>query len=95
MGIVGLCVENTTIDLHKARSLVDGYQQVRLLMEEEQDALQLFVQYAAIATAFWRYWKYNFYTPVPEKAKTHWQMAHLADEVAAIPEETFSKAIFH
>ena len=94
MGIVGLCANDINVSLSKARSLLKGYQHVRLLDESEQEALQLFVEYAATATSFWRYWKYNFHTPVAEKGTTHWQMVRMADKLAAISKTKFREAIF-
>ena len=88
MGILGLCVEGATVSLDKARALVTGYQQVRMLKESEKETLQLFVEYAAIATSYWRFWKYHIHTPM-EKADKHWQMVHLAEGVNAIPKTRF------
>ena len=95
MGILGLCTEKRTVALDKARRLVMGYQQVRMLGVREQKALQLFVEYAAIATSFWRFWKYNIHTPVTEKANTHWQMVRLAEAIADIPKARFWEAVFN
>lgn len=93
MGIVGMCVEQTSVNMNKVHALVTGYQQVRVLEEREMDILQLFVEYAAIATSSWRYWKYNIDTPIPEKADCHWQMANIAKDVIAIPKAEFIKAV--
>ena len=95
MGILGLCTEGTTVALGKARCLVIGYQQVRMLEAREKEVLQLFVEYAAIATSFWRFWKYNIHTPIAEKTNTHWQMVRLAEEIAAIPKARFWEAVFN
>ena len=94
MAIVGLCAEGTTIALDKASALVHGYQQVRSLAEREKETLQLFVEYAATATSFWRFWKYHIDTPTVQKADTYRQMARLAEEVGAIAKARFWEAIF-
>jgi homoserine kinase type II len=95
MGIVGLCAEGTTVALDKAQALVAGYQQVRLLEESEKEALQLFVEYAAIATSYWRFWKYHIHTTMVEKADKHWQMVRLAQGINAIPQTRFSEIVFN
>ncbi len=94
MGILGLCVENTTVMLDKARALVRGYQQIRMLEKREKDTLLLFVEYAAIATSCWRFWKYHIQMPLVGKADKHWQMMHLAEDVATIPKARFWEVVF-
>ncbi len=81
MGIVGLCTESTTVALDKARNLVSGYQQVQKLEDIEKETLQLFVEYAATATSYWRFWKYRIDTPGAEKPDKHWQMVRLTEGV--------------
>jgi homoserine kinase type II len=78
MGIVGLCRDDTRVVPEKAAALVAGYQKVRLLKEEERRTLPLFAEYAATATSYWRYWKYNIRTPIEKNANKHWEMAQLA-----------------
>ena len=65
-----------------------------MLEESEKETLQLFVEYAAIATSYWRFWKYHFHSPIPEKADKHWQMVRLAEGVNAIPETSFLATVF-
>lgn len=89
MGIVGLCSEGTRINLNKVRSLVKGYQQIRVLEKQEKENLQLFVEYAAIATSKYRFWKYNIDTPIAEKAKYHLQMVKVAKDVTSISKAKF------
>jgi homoserine kinase type II len=94
MGILGLCAGKTTVALHKAQALVAGYQQVRLLEDIEKVTLQLFVEYAAIATSYWRFWKYHVQTPTLENAEKHWQMVRLAQAISVIPEIKFVETVF-
>ena len=94
MAILGLCTEEDTIALEKARALVAGYQQIRRLEESEKETLQLFVEYAAIATSYWRFWKYHIDKPMAEKADKHRQMMRLAKGVNAIPKTRFLQAVF-
>jgi homoserine kinase type II len=94
MGILGTCVNDVTVDLHKARALVNGYQQVRPLEPIEQESLQLFVQYAAVATSYWRFNKYNIEEPSEEWAAHHWQMAKIAQNVSEISKSQFFDDVF-
>ncbi|MCH7973676.1 MAG: homoserine kinase [Bacteroidetes bacterium] len=95
MGIVGLCSEGTRINLNKVRSLVNGYQQIRVLEKQEKENLQLFVEYAAIATSKYRFWKYNIDTPIAEKAKHHLQMVKVAKDVTSISKARFLEILIN
>ena len=95
MGVLGLCVEDTEVNLTKARALVFGYQKIRSLAEQENECLQLFTEYAAIATSYWWFWKFNIHTPIAEKADKHWKMAAIARNVNAIPKARFMEAVFN
>lgn len=96
MAIVGLCAQGASINLDKARALLDGYQQREQLFENEKIALQLFVEYAATATAFWRFWKYNIHAPSlqGEISCKPFEMQALAQAVQDIPQARFLKAVF-
>ena len=95
MGILGTCVNDITVDLNKARSFVDGYQQVRSLAQIEKESLQFFVRYAAVATSYWRFNKYNIEEPNEDRAGHHWQMVRISNEVAEISTTSFFDAIFN
>jgi homoserine kinase type II len=94
MGIVGLCRKGPAVVLEKARALVKGYEQIRVLEEGEKRALQLFVEYAAAAVSCWRYWKYHVDAPRVEKADKHLQMVRAAEGVRGIPKARFLEAVF-
>lgn len=94
MAIVGSCAEGTTVDLDKARALVNGYQQVRQLEQMEKETLQLFVQYSATATSYWRFWKYNIDAPSVANEKKHWEMVKISNWVSDLSKVTFSKMLF-
>ena len=94
MAIVGLCHEGDLIHFDKARTFVAGYQTIRQLEPTEKTAVQLFTEYAAVATSYWRFWKYNIDTPMPDKANKHWRMANIANFIAAIPPSEFFDTIF-
>lgn len=94
MGIVGLCTQDATVAFDKVRALTAGYQEVRILEEVEREALQLFVEYAAISITYWRFWKFNIHTPIAEKACRYKEMVGLAEAVGAIPKTRFLEAVF-
>lgn len=94
MGIVGQCTDGKTVSLDKARALVTGYQKVRKLAEAERKALQVFVEYAAIATSYWFFWNYHIFLPTPDMQKEHCKLMEIADAVNAIPKADFHKAVF-
>lgn len=94
MGIIGLCTHGESVDLGKARALLNGYQQVQRLEESEKVALQLFVEYAAIATAYWRFWKYYIHAPQAGMGETPFEMKRLAQAIKEILPETFLEIVF-
>ncbi|MEK6221018.1 MAG: phosphotransferase, partial [Chloroflexota bacterium] len=94
MAILGLCSEEGSLSLPKARSLVKGYQVGNQISQNEIEALQVFVEYAAVATSFWRYWKYNIHHPLPDKKDGHWETVQIADFVKAIPAHEFIETVF-
>ena len=94
MAIIGTCVEDTKVDLEKASALVQGYQQIIELELIEKKSLQIFVQYAATATSYWRFDKYNIDSPEADKANMHWQMVKLAKAISEIPSKDFVHAVF-
>jgi len=94
MAVVGMCTKNLQIELPKVRSLVEGYQSLSILEQKEKESLQLFVEYAAIATSSWRFWKYNIHTPIAEKAEKHMEMVNIANNTRAIPKGEFWDSVF-
>jgi homoserine kinase type II len=94
MAVVGICTEDTRIELGKVSALINGYQEVRLLGEKEKDSLQIFIECAAILTSTWRFWKYNLDEPDIEKSNKHMQMVKIAMNVSLIPKMLFMKTIF-
>lgn len=94
MAVVGLCTEDTKIVLTKVRAIVNGYQEVRLLEEVEKESLQIFIEYAALLTSAWRFWKYNMDAPNAEKSNNHMQMVNIANAVRSIPKTFFMNTVF-
>ena len=94
MAVIGLCTENLRLKLEKVRALVDGYQSVRVLEENEKESLQYFIEYAAIATSSWRFWNYNIENPDPQKSEKNYEMVKIAQDASAIPAKEFLNRIF-
>lgn len=94
MAIQGNCTEMDDFNLQKATALVRGYEQGQALETVEKKSLKLFIEYAAIATSYWNFWKFNIDEPLPEKANRHLQPAKLADAIRAIPQDVFNQTVF-
>jgi homoserine kinase type II len=94
MALVGLCRRNGDLDLPAADRFLEGYRQIRRFQEGETVALQRFTEYAAVATAFWRFRHEKLEHPVPGRKECYREMVQLADCVAAIPESLFVEALF-
>lgn len=95
MGILGLCRTNGKIDLTKANALVTGYEEIRPLEFLEKELLPLFIKYAAIATSWWRFWKYNIHSPNPDLKNKHWEMVRVAKEMDEVTTEHFMESVFN
>ena len=95
MAVVGTCIDDDIkVNLDKVRALVAGYQQIRSLQSIEKQSLQLFIQYAAVATSYWRFNHYNVEEPDINQANHHWQMVQLANAVSDISAKRFFAAVF-
>ena len=94
MGILGLCRTDGKIDLTKARALIKGYEQIRSFEVLEKEYLQFFIEYAATATSWWRFWKYNIESNRSNSKDKHWEMVQVAKEVEAMNKEQFSSFVF-
>ena len=94
MAVVGMCLKGSEMELPKVRALVEGYQTIRILEEVEKEILKLFVEYAALATSSWRFWKYNIDTPIPELAGRYREMVKIAKAANAMPDKKFMIEVF-
>lgn len=92
--IVGTCQMRGEIAWPKARALLAGYEAVRALEEAEWASLQAHIEYGALSTGYWRYWKYHIQQPTPQRAKKHLEMKAIAEQVAAIPADEFLAKVF-
>lgn len=94
MCAVGCCVENGQISLGKVASLLKGYERGRKLETEEREHLRLFIEYAAVATAFWRFRQYNIVYPGKKMANHYLDFKRIADHIHAVPEDEFQTMVF-
>lgn len=94
MCAIGSCSPDGLLSLELVKSLVSGYQNIRELDSIEKDQLQVFTEYPAIATSFWRYRQYHIRNPDKANAGRHLEMKSIADQVHSIPSESFFKAVF-
>jgi len=95
MCAIGACVRDGFFSLILLKALIAGYETVRRLEQAEKEQLQVNAEYAAIATAFWRFRQYHARNPIKEKADAHLEMKLLADQVHEIPSGFFSKTVFN
>jgi len=95
MAVAGLCSRNLELDLEKLTALVQSYMFFRDMDDNEIELLQTFAELAAVHTANWRFWKFNFDSPTPSKKNKHLEMKTLADNIRKIPKEVFLESIFH
>ncbi|MCP4141581.1 MAG: homoserine kinase [Chloroflexi bacterium] len=95
MALLGICLKDSQIALDKARSLIKGYQKIRMLTTQEKESLKLFIEYAAISTSSWRFWKYNIDTPIAEISMKYMEMVKIANNVGAVPNRIFMDVIFN
>ena len=93
MSILGLCLDKGVLNLVKVKSLINGYQSIRPLQSEEKGKLKFFVEYAAIATSKWRFWKYNIDVPNKKLKDKHWEMVNIAKNINSINNKNFIQQI--
>ena len=68
MTILGNCFENYEINLKLVKYLIDEYQKVRKISENEINALPSCIRWAATSIGVWRFKKFNI-TDYDEKHK--------------------------
>ncbi|KAA3662374.1 MAG: homoserine kinase [Chloroflexi bacterium] len=94
MTAVGICTDDTKVRLEKVSALVAGYQDIRMLKENEKRSLQMFIEYGAILTSTWRFWKYNIDKPDTEMANRYMQMVKIAKDIITVPNTLFINTVF-
>ena len=94
MCALGCCVENGHVLPDKVRALIQGYERGRKLETEERKQLRLFIEYAAVATAYWRFRQYNIVYPGKEMANHYLEIKQIADHIHVFPEDEFTTQVF-
>ncbi|MBM47105.1 MAG: hypothetical protein CMA54_05530 [Euryarchaeota archaeon] len=79
MSFVGFGWEGGEPREERWRALVEGYESVRGISEEERVALPAMHRYATLAIAGWRYWKHNLSQPDPSLSGRHSEMVDRLD----------------
>mgnify|MGYP006281466373 FL=1 len=90
MSAVGCCSKNGRFDPEHIRALLRGYGEERDIPARERSQLPYFMEYAAAATALWRFRQYTIRYPLPDKADTYREMVSLADEARDLDPGLFS-----
>ena len=94
VAIIAACIERENVSVEKIRALVDGYQKIRPLEQEERNALKDFVEYAAVAVSFWRFRQYNVLKMRLARRRSYEEMVKIADNVHSLPQIKFMSAVF-
>jgi Ser/Thr protein kinase RdoA (MazF antagonist) len=81
MAAVGLAREDGVLNPERLRGLVDGYQQIARLSDEDAAALPAEITHAALIIAFHRYYRHNIRFPDPSKSTYHTEMIKFVDSV--------------
>lgn len=89
MTIIGICAEDKTINLNKARHFLSGYQAEVPLLKKERDALKAFTVYAGAAMTFWRHQNFNETKPEPAMFDHYLGLKVLVDFMMEQEEDCF------
>ncbi len=81
MAGVGCCSNNGYFNLSLIKKLLDSYAAISQFTSSEKSQLNIFVEYAAVASSFWRFRQYNVKHPNPEKADNYKELSSLADQI--------------
>jgi len=84
MCVVGCCSKNGKFDTARIQALTAGYNSLHPLTAEEYKQIPVFVEYAAVATSFWRFRQYNINYPDRGKADSYLELSSLADQAATM-----------
>ena len=82
MAIIGVCSEEETINLKKARYLLEGYQSEIKLLNTEINSLKAFTVYAGASMSFWRHQNFNYTKPDPKRFNHYLELKVLTDYIS-------------
>jgi homoserine kinase type II len=91
MTAVGCCARDGAFDMGRVVCLVRGYQSVSPLSPKERAQYRVFLVYASVAAAFWRFRQYNVRYPDANKKNSYRELADLAGQVRSMDQEEFLK----
>ena len=80
MTFVGCGWENGEPVVERWNSLLDGYQSVRILSQNEIDSLSDLHRLATLSIAAWRYWQFVFNLPNTEHSDRYLEMYERLDK---------------
>ncbi len=81
MACVGCCANDGYFNLSLIKKLLGSYAAVSPFTSSEKSQLNIFVEYAAVASSFWRFRQYNVKHPNPGKADSYKELSSLADQI--------------
>ena len=93
MLFIGLCIENNTINLSQASSILKGYTKNIQLTEREIHIIQPFTVYAAAGVAYWRHKNFNYTVPNKYLKNTYIEMKNLADTIRNLSSSHFIEIV--
>ncbi|MDB4180300.1 phosphotransferase [Flavobacteriaceae bacterium] len=86
---ISLCSKNGSIDFSRVSLILKGYTSVTKLTDEEKQALQPLIVYAAAGVALWRHKNFNYIAPDNNLKDSYLNMKNLADNVRDMPSTYF------
>ncbi len=93
MIIIGVCSEETAVNMDKVRCILKGYSQEIELLDIEINALQAFTVYAGASMTFWRHINFNYTRPDPKFSDHYLGLKVLTDFIAEQPADCFLQLI--
>jgi len=86
---ISLCSKHGSIDFSRVSLIIKGYTSVTKITDEEKQALQPLIVYAAAGVALWRHKNFNYIVPDNNLKDSYLNMKNLADNVRNMPSTYF------
>ena len=86
---ISLCSKHGSIDFSRVSLIIKGYTSVTKITDEEKQALQPLIVYAAAGVALWRHKNFNYTNPDDNLKDSYLYMKNLADNVRDMPSTYF------
>lgn len=91
MALIGLCFEDSSLNIAKAKTFITAYQKEIPLLKIESDRLKMFSVYAACSIAVWRYSFFNFVKTEENLQNFYLEMKAIADELQQMSDDDFNQ----